>query len=377
MSTGSATSCTATVTDEAASSPSVPTGGVTFSPVPATGSFSASGSCTLAAAGATSASCVITYTATEGGDYTLSADYAGDSGHHASIGTTTVTAIDPTATSFTCDTSNPPINTSATCTATITDAGAPQAPTGEVTYTSDQSAGSFAAPGQCPWTPAVSGMGGTATCQVVFSATTAGTYTLAASYGGDRTHAASAGTTQLIVTTVATGGGPGASNPGGLSVPVGSSPPTGPVLLPGTIRIAAGTATVSTRHAAGVRLACSGSRGAQCTGILTLTAPITVKVKVKEKVKEKEKVKVKSQAPEAQEDADQDSDENANEDGDRDRGCAARERRLHGARTGDPRGVGGSVQTCIDATRAGSRPETEGERVGGWRGPEARPYPGS
>jgi hypothetical protein len=134
-------------------------------------------------------------------------------------------------------------------------------------------------------------VGGTAICQVTFSATAAGTYTLTASYGGDSTHAVSAGSTRLTVTTALTDGGPGASNPSGLSLPIGGGKPRGLVPPPGTIKIAAGTAKVSARHVAGVRLACSGSRGEKCGGILTLTAPIKVKVKIRTKVHKKTRTK--------------------------------------------------------------------------------------
>jgi hypothetical protein len=288
VATGVATSCTVTVTDAGTSAQSQPMGAVTFSSAPSTASFSNSATCTPAPHSATSSSCTVAFTATQGGDYTLSADFAGDSTHSVSVGTTGVTVIDPTVTSFTCDTSSPPINTSAICTATLTDTGSPQAPVGEVGFASNQATGSFSSPSQCPWTPAASGIGGTATCQVVFSATVAGPYTLTASYGGDSTHAASAGTTALTVTTALTDGGAATPNPGGLPLPISL---TAPVPDPGTIKIAAGTVKVSARHVAGVHLTCSGSRGATCSGILTLTAAFKVKTKVKTNVKVKVKVK--------------------------------------------------------------------------------------
>jgi hypothetical protein len=291
VATGAARACTVTITDAGTSAQTTPTGEVTFSSAPTTGSFSGSGSCAPAPAGASSASCTVSFNATQGGDYTLTANFAGDATHTVSVGTTSLTVVDATATSFACDTTSPPINTSAICTATLTDIGSPHAPVGEIGFTSSQATGTFASPGQCPWNPAASGMGGTATCQVTFSATAPGPYTLTASYGGDDTHAASAGSTVVTVTTALTNGGPGAANPGGLSLPIDSGPLTPSVPDPGTIKIAGGSAKVSTHHVAGVRLSCSGSKGATCTGILTLTAPI--KVKVKEKVKKKVKVKVK------------------------------------------------------------------------------------
>jgi hypothetical protein len=281
VATASATSCTVTVTDTATSDQSAPTGVVTFSPSPAAGSFSDSGSCALGTPTATSASCTIGFTPTEGGGYTLSAEYGGDSTHVVSVGSASVNAIDPTTIALRCAPSTLPINTSTTCTATLTDTDTPDAPTGEVTFTSDPDTGNFAGADQCPWSPASSGDGGTATCQISFSPSEKGNYTLSASYAGDSEHAASVGTTGVTANTELSGSGTGTRDPGGLSLPIGSTTPTAPTPSPGNIKIASGAAKVSTRHVAGVRLACSGSKGASCIGFLALSAKIKVKVKVK------------------------------------------------------------------------------------------------
>jgi hypothetical protein len=284
VATNSATSCTVTVTvtDTATSDQSAPTGAVTFSASPDAGSFSDSGSCTLGTPTATSASCAIDFSPTEGGGYTLSADYGGDSTHDVSLGSTSVNAIDPTSIALRCDPSTLPINTSTTCSATLTDTDTPDAPTGEVTFTSDPDTGSFAGGDECPWSPASSGDGGTATCQITFSPSAKGNYTLSASYGGDYEHATSVGTTGVTANTALSGSGTGSSRyPGGLSLPIGSTKPTAPTPSPGKIKIASGAAKVSARHVAGVRLACSGSKGASCIGFLALSTKIKVKVKVK------------------------------------------------------------------------------------------------
>ena len=83
---GQSTTCTATVTDTAAS-PSTPTGTVSFSSDTSRGAFSSSGSCTLSPTGtAGQASCSVSYTPGQIGigTQTITASYGGDSGHAAS-----------------------------------------------------------------------------------------------------------------------------------------------------------------------------------------------------------------------------------------------------------------------------------------------------
>lgn len=282
VATGSAMNCTVTVTDTATSAPSAPTGTVTFSPSPDAGSFSDSGSCTLGTPTATSASCTIDFTPTEGGGYTLSAEYGGDPTHVESLGSASVNAIDPTSIVLRCDPRTMPINTSTTCTATLTDTDTPDAPTGEVRFTSDPDTGNFAGGDECPWSPASSGAGGTATCRISFSPSAKGNYTLTASYGGDYEHAASVGRTGVTANTALTGSGTGSRNPGGLSLPGGSTKPTAPTAptpSPAEIKISWGAAKVSARHMASVRLACSGAKRASCIGFLALSTKIKVRVK--------------------------------------------------------------------------------------------------
>jgi hypothetical protein len=287
VATGSATSCTVTVTDTASSAPSAPTGTVTFSPSPDDGSFSDSGSCTLGSPTATSASCTVDFTPTEGGGYTLSAEYGGDSTHTESLGSASVNAIDPTSIVLRCDPSTLPINASTTCTAKLTDTDTPDAPTGEVTFTSKPDTGNFAGGDECPWSPASSGAGGTATCQISFSPTAKGNYTLIASYSGDYEHAASVGTTEVTANTALTGSGTGSRNPGGLGLPTGPTKPTKPTAptpSPSRIRISWGAAKITARHVARVRLACSGAKRESCTGFLALSTKIRMRVRVRQPV---------------------------------------------------------------------------------------------
>ncbi len=110
-------------------------------------------------------------------------------------------------------------------------------------------------------------------------------YTLTATYGGDSTHAASLGTTQVVVTTTPTDGGPQASDPGGVDLPPDPSTPAPTLATPGTIRITGGTIKVSAGRVARIRLTCIGDSGATCQGTLGLTALFTSRVKLKTKVK--------------------------------------------------------------------------------------------
>src|SRR5207244_7531298 len=85
---GSATTCTATVSDTDAGTKSTPTGTVTFGSSGAA-AVSTSG-CTLPGSGA-SASCSVTYTPTAAGAGThpITATYGGDTTHNGSSGTPT------------------------------------------------------------------------------------------------------------------------------------------------------------------------------------------------------------------------------------------------------------------------------------------------
>ena len=98
---GSASTCTATVSDAGAGTKTTPTGTVGFAS-DSSGSFSAGGSCALAAGAAAGvASCAVTYTpsATASGTHKITAGYSGDASHTASGGNTnlTVTAVSSSA----------------------------------------------------------------------------------------------------------------------------------------------------------------------------------------------------------------------------------------------------------------------------------------
>ena len=97
---GNSTTCTAAVFD-GEPSPTPPTGTVSFTSS-GPGSFSSSGSCTLVANSASSASCSVTYTpgSTPSNPVrtdTITATYNGDATHDKSFGKTDVEVISPTA----------------------------------------------------------------------------------------------------------------------------------------------------------------------------------------------------------------------------------------------------------------------------------------
>ena len=91
---GHSTTCTATVTDTAASAQTTPTGAVSFSSLPGPGAFS-NPTCTLSGTGA-SANCQLTYTpaaSTPVRTDTITATYSGDPSHSGSTGTTSVKVL--------------------------------------------------------------------------------------------------------------------------------------------------------------------------------------------------------------------------------------------------------------------------------------------
>src|SRR3989454_753135 len=146
---GSATSCTATVTDATPGSASAPTGTVGFTN--SGGTFSAS-SCTLGSASSFSTAAAasdiytLTFPAALPIFHTITASYSGDTTHAMSSGTTVVTALThATTTGVNCMPASVPVGSATSCTATVTDAtpGSASAPTGTVGFTN--SGGTFSA----------------------------------------------------------------------------------------------------------------------------------------------------------------------------------------------------------------------------------------
>src|SRR5881396_2210490 len=202
---GSATSCTATVTDStAAGTPVTPTGTVSFT-TNSTGTFTPSASCTLVA-GTGTASCSVTYTpgSTAVGHHLITGTYPGDATHTTSNGSfnLAVTAVPPhpTTTTVQCSPASVQVSTPTSCTVTVTDtSSSPTTPTGTVSFTSN-STGTFTPATSC--TLAAGAMAGTATCSVTYTpgASATGHHLITGNYAGDSTHTTSSGTFLLAVT---------------------------------------------------------------------------------------------------------------------------------------------------------------------------------
>jgi hypothetical protein len=281
--TGSSTTCTATVTDTATSGVSTPAGTVAFTSTPTTGSFGGSGSCTLAPAGTTgAATCQIQFTPSAAGDFTISGSYGAESTHESSGGSGLLAATSPTqlivpplhltSATVACTPASVVTGSPTTCTTTVRDTAASgvSTPSGTVSFTSAPSTGSFGSAGRC----ALAGTGttGSAACQVTFTPTAGGDYTISGGYGGDSTHQSSVG-------------------PGALTA-------TAPAPARGALTIS-GRAKVSKSGVAAVKVSCSGASGAACAGTLTLTTTVKVKVKRRRKghtktVTEKKQIKLGS-----------------------------------------------------------------------------------
>jgi len=187
LAVGAPTTCTATVTDTGAGTPTTPTGAVVFSS-DASGLFSQD-SCTL-----WGGSCEVSYTpaAVGSGTHDLTATYDGDPTHQPSVATTAVSVdLRFTDTSLDCERTEVPVGQWTRCTATVTDtaAGTPTTPTGTVTLSSDS-------PGEFDGNPctlsAISNA--SASCSVTYTPTScpSGEADIVASYSGDSTHAGDA-----------------------------------------------------------------------------------------------------------------------------------------------------------------------------------------
>jgi hypothetical protein len=205
----SAATCTVTVTDTDTGTKSVPAGTVDFSftsqPSGSTATV-APDPCTLAPTGASSSSCTVVFSADTLGSYTIQATYdpAPTSIHAASSGTDTIVVVArSTSTTIACPASTQ-ANVPASCTVTVTDTdtGTKSAPAGSVDFAfTSQPAGSTptVTPDPCTLTPNSSS---SSTCTVAFNSTTAGSYTIQATYNPAPAsiHAASSGTDTITVT---------------------------------------------------------------------------------------------------------------------------------------------------------------------------------
>ena len=192
---GNTITYTATVEDISPGSASTPTGAVSWDDGGKGGSFSSSGSCTLA-----SGSCTITYTPpSAAGSVTITATYGGDTTHSGSSGTSALTVnLRTSSTTVSPSPSSVTIGNTITFTATVADtsSGTSSTPTGAVSWGDGGKGGSFSNSGSCTL---LSG-----TCTTVYTPpSTHGSVTITATYSGDPTHAGSSGTSSLTVLTPA------------------------------------------------------------------------------------------------------------------------------------------------------------------------------
>jgi hypothetical protein len=144
----------------------------------------------------------VTFTPTAAGDYTISGTYLGDAGHNTSHGADSLSAaipVDPTTTAANCSPASVTTGDPATCTVTVTDlaSSGANAPTGTVSFSAAPSSGSF---GNTSCDLSSSGPN-TATCDVTFTPTAKGGYTITGTYGGDPGHTTSEGNASLTATT--------------------------------------------------------------------------------------------------------------------------------------------------------------------------------
>src|SRR5438552_7481275 len=267
--------CNVTVTDTSASGATTPTGTVDLSQNGVTGSFT---TCTLAGTTAT-ATCTSTFTATTSGTSSVTASYPGDTGHALSSGTTSI-VVNKRATTTTVSCTTPvAVNQGSTCNITVTDTspGTFLSPTGTVVLTQTGVTGSFTA---CT----LSGTTAAATCTSTFTASTAGTASVIASYQGDTSHDLSSGTASITVnqpvhttTTSVTCNTPVIVNQGSTcTVTVTDTSATGATTPTGTVTLTengvTGSFTTCTLAGTTASVTCTSTFTASTSGTAAVTA---------------------------------------------------------------------------------------------------------
>src|SRR5437867_3074028 len=213
----STVTCTATVTDTSSAPGNRvnPPGTVSFTSSKA-GTF-APATCALVpvASSRDQSSCSVTFTPTEPGTHTITANYSGGIlvGHgpggqnvpiNPSSGTFTLTVTArTTSTTLDCPDSTS-ANSPLLCTVTVTDtaSGTKSAPAGTVGFTISGAAGSTVTPNPCTLAP-ITGSTSSSSCTVSFSANQTGSYTITATYSpvAGTVHSGSSGTDTVEVST--------------------------------------------------------------------------------------------------------------------------------------------------------------------------------
>jgi len=184
---GSATSCTATVTDTATTGATNPTGQVTFSS-DGPGGFTPANPCNLSSLGSNQATCTVSFTPTlvGSGSDNIDASYSGDSTHAASTAisfTLTVTKSTPSLTTVINSTS-PPLGSTVSDQAILTGGFPSTGVTGTVTYTLFPNGGCTAGTGTVVSTVTVGAANNVPSSGAVIPAAP-GSYSFNATYSGD------------------------------------------------------------------------------------------------------------------------------------------------------------------------------------------------
>src|SRR5256886_1475310 len=185
------------------SSPSTPTGSVSFAS-DGTGTFSPGTSCSLLAGAAGTASCAVTYTPTVvgTGTHSITGTFVPTSNHAASNGAFALTvsppAAAPTTTAVNCVPASVTVNSGSGCTPTVSVFfESPAAPPGPLSFPTRRSAD--LSPGtSCSL---LAGAAGTASCAVTYTPTVVGTgtHSITGTFVPTSNHAASNGAFALTV----------------------------------------------------------------------------------------------------------------------------------------------------------------------------------
>jgi large repetitive protein len=202
---GGITSCSATVLDDDQNN--TPTGTLEFTSDTAGGAFQEHGpgdpatSCTLTSVGENGGSCRLDYVpgAVGSGVHKITATYSGDVGHDAGAGSANVGVTGhSTMTSLSCSPGSLTLGAgTSTCVITVTDTNATAStPTGSVALSSPLGGFDGGCGGLTPLSASQ------ASCTTVYTPSLAGPGSLSGAYGGDSTHATSAGTAQVSATAV-------------------------------------------------------------------------------------------------------------------------------------------------------------------------------
>jgi hypothetical protein len=293
LAAGTATSCTATVTDTSATGPYAATGTVSFE-ASGSGEFRPASSCALDPSGAATSSCKVSYTPGAEGPQQITGSYLGSVASEPSSGETSISASGPHSTSTTvgCTPAALLVGAQSTCTVIVTDTGAnPVSPSGTVEFSSSD--GGAIAPAGCTL---VAKEGTTATCSVTYTPKAAGSDTVTATLVASTADSKSSGSTVLSVSAPPPAPLPEVK-PAPQPEPVASEPSNLFTIGKVTLHKKQGTATVKVKLPDAGKLVLSGTGVKRVSGSAKGKATVKVKLKLTGKalkrLKSKHRDKVK------------------------------------------------------------------------------------